>query len=249
MRRLPWAGPARARPSSGGRAPRGSGARRSSRAGAAGRGRHRRPRPGRRRAGAGLVHGGRAADASARRRRSSAGPRPRSPAGSPTRTSRRPRSTFPGSAGRRATPIARRRDRREPRARSTATSRRSGPRSRAGVPIVMISNASYPALDAKPAPWSPRIQSLLRDELGFKGVTISDALDGAAATRGRALPSVAVLVAQAGVDLLLFTGSEASSAAAYRAARRRSRARGSISPACAAAELRPDPRRSRRAYG
>ena len=85
----------------------------------------------------------------------------------------------------------------------------------AGAPIVMISNASYPALDSKPAPWSPRIQSLLRNELGFEGVTITDALDGAAATRGRTLPSVAVLAAQAGVDLLLLTGSEASSAAAY----------------------------------
>jgi beta-N-acetylhexosaminidase len=85
----------------------------------------------------------------------------------------------------------------------------------AGVPMVMISNASYPALDSKPAPWSPRIQSLLRTELGFKGVTITDALDGAAATRRRSLKSVAVLSAQAGVDILLFTGSEASSAAAY----------------------------------
>jgi len=85
----------------------------------------------------------------------------------------------------------------------------------AGVPMVMISNASYPALDSKPAPWSPRIQSLLRNELGFEGVTITDALDGAAATRRRTLPSVAVLSAQAGVDILLFTGSEASSAAAF----------------------------------
>ena len=85
----------------------------------------------------------------------------------------------------------------------------------AGVPVVMISNASYPALDAKPAPWSTKIQSLLRRELGFDGVTISDALDGAAATRGRSLSSVAVLVAPAGVDVLLLTGSEASSAAAF----------------------------------
>jgi beta-N-acetylhexosaminidase len=85
----------------------------------------------------------------------------------------------------------------------------------AGIPIVMISNATYPALDTKPAPWSTRIQSLLRRELGFAGVTISDALDGAAATRGRPLPSVAALAAEAGVDLLLFTGSEASSAAAF----------------------------------
>lgn len=85
----------------------------------------------------------------------------------------------------------------------------------AGVPVVMISNANYPALDAKPAPWSTKIQSLLRRELGFDGVTISDALDGAAATRGRSLPSVAVLVAQAGIDVLLLSGSEASSATAF----------------------------------
>ena len=80
----------------------------------------------------------------------------------------------------------------------------------------MISNATYPAIDAKPAPWSPRLQSLLRGELGFKGATISDALDGAAATRGRTLPSVALLAGQAGVDLLLLIGSESSSAAVYR---------------------------------
>ncbi len=79
----------------------------------------------------------------------------------------------------------------------------------------MISNASYPALDAKPAPWSPRIQTLLRHELGFEGVTITDALDGAAATRGRTLASVTALAAETGVDLLLLTGSEASSAAAF----------------------------------
>lgn len=85
----------------------------------------------------------------------------------------------------------------------------------AGTPMVMISNAAYPALDAKPAPWSPKIQALLRNELGFKGVTITDALDGAAATRGRTVAAVASLAAQAGIDLLLLTGTEASSAAAY----------------------------------
>ncbi len=85
----------------------------------------------------------------------------------------------------------------------------------AGTPIVMISNASYPALDSKPAPWSARIQVLLRKGLGFRGVTITDALEGAAATRGRPVPSVASAAARAGIDLLLLTGSEAASAAAY----------------------------------
>ena len=100
----------------------------------------------------------------------------------------------------------------------------------AGAPIVMISNATYPALDSKPAPWSPKIQSLLRGELGFQGITISDALDGAAATRGRQLGSVATLAAQAGVDLLLLTGSEGSSAAAFERVATRAE-RGGISPA------------------
>ena len=85
----------------------------------------------------------------------------------------------------------------------------------AGVPLVMISNATYPALDTKPAPWSPRIQALLRDQLSFEGATITDSLDDAAATRGRTIASVASLAAQAGIDLLLLTGSEASSDGAY----------------------------------
>jgi len=85
----------------------------------------------------------------------------------------------------------------------------------AGVPMVMISNVTYPALDSKPAPWSPIIQALLRSQLGFEGVTITDALDGAAATRGRTIDGVASLAAQAGIDLLLLTGSEASSDRAY----------------------------------
>ena len=86
----------------------------------------------------------------------------------------------------------------------------------AGVPAVMLSNAAYSAYGTVPAAWSTRIQTLLRRELGFRGVTITDALEPAAATRGRALPSAAVLAVRAGVDLILLTGSEASSEAVYR---------------------------------
>ena len=84
-----------------------------------------------------------------------------------------------------------------------------------GVPLVMVSNATYAAYGDKPAAWSPRLQTLLRGELGFQGVTITDALDGAAATRHLSLPAATALAAQAGIDLLLLIGSEASSAAAY----------------------------------
>ena len=86
---------------------------------------------------------------------------------------------------------------------------------RAGTPLVMLSNATYPALDAKPATWSPAVESLLRSSLGFAGVTITDALDAAAATHHRSLPSVALLAAQSGADLLLVAGSEAVSDAAF----------------------------------
>jgi len=81
----------------------------------------------------------------------------------------------------------------------------------AGIPLVMLSNATYPALDEKPAAWSPAVQTVLRSGLGFSGVTITDALDAAAPTHHRSVASAAVLSAQAGTDLLLVTGSEAES--------------------------------------
>jgi beta-N-acetylhexosaminidase len=84
-----------------------------------------------------------------------------------------------------------------------------------GVPLVMLSNATYPALDAKPAVWSPAVQTLLRRNLGFTGATITDALDAAGPTHKRSVASVAVLSAEAGTDLLLVTGSELTSAGVY----------------------------------
>jgi beta-N-acetylhexosaminidase len=86
----------------------------------------------------------------------------------------------------------------------------------AGVPLVMLSNATYTALDEKPAAWSPAVETLLRRTLGFPGVTITDALDAVAPTHGRSVASVAVLAAQAGVDLVLVAGSESESDAVYR---------------------------------
>ncbi len=84
-----------------------------------------------------------------------------------------------------------------------------------GIPLVMLSNASYTALDGKPAVWSPPVERLLRGTLGFTGVTITDALDAVAATHRRSVASVATLSALAGVDLLLVTGSESESGAVY----------------------------------
>jgi beta-N-acetylhexosaminidase len=88
----------------------------------------------------------------------------------------------------------------------------------ARIPMIMLSNATYPAYDAVAAAgWSREVGTvLLRDDMGFEGVTITDSLDGTAKARGLATADLADLAAKAGTDLLLVTGSEATSAAVYR---------------------------------
>jgi beta-N-acetylhexosaminidase len=83
---------------------------------------------------------------------------------------------------------------------------------RAGVKLVMASWAIYPALDRKfPAGLSSTIiNGELRTRLGFKGVTITDALEAGAlrafgTTRHRAL-----LAAGAGMDLILCSAQHAT---------------------------------------
>ncbi len=80
------------------------------------------------------------------------------------------------------------------------------------IPLIMLSNATYTAYDAHAAAgWSPAINTvLLRQQLGFTGATITDSLDGTAAARGYTAAHLAIRAAEAGTDLLLLTGSEAS---------------------------------------
>ncbi len=89
------------------------------------------------------------------------------------------------------------------------------------VPLVMVSNASYAAYGARPAAWSPAVLRLLRG-LGFRGATITDALEALATTQRVSLAEAAIRAARAGVDLLLFVGSERSTERVYRRAPRRS---------------------------
>jgi beta-glucosidase-like glycosyl hydrolase len=56
---------------------------------------------------------------------------------------------------------------------------------------------------------------LLRTTLGFSGVSITDSLSGTASARGVSATSLAVKAASAGTDMILLTGSEASSAKTY----------------------------------
>jgi beta-N-acetylhexosaminidase len=75
----------------------------------------------------------------------------------------------------------------------------------ARVKLVMLSWAVYPALDpARPAGLSPAVvQGELRHRLGFRGVTITDALGAGALKRFGGIGHRGRLAALAGMDLLL----------------------------------------------
>jgi beta-N-acetylhexosaminidase len=87
----------------------------------------------------------------------------------------------------------------------------------AGVGMVMVSSATYKTLGAsKPAAFSPTIvKGLLRGQLGFDGVVITDDLEAPAVT-GTLPPVVAGKSAlEAGDDLLLYATNTNSSAKAF----------------------------------
>ena len=85
------------------------------------------------------------------------------------------------------------------------------------IPLIMLSNATYTALDrVNAAGWSPAISgTLLRRDLGYTGATITDSLSGTAAARGVPSSRLALGAARAGTDFILLSGSEASSQAVY----------------------------------
>ncbi len=77
----------------------------------------------------------------------------------------------------------------------------------AGVDAVMTAHVHYPCLDDVPATLSPRVVGdLLRGELGFDGVVMSDGLDMHAITRTVGRPEGAVRALAAGVDALCLGG-------------------------------------------
>lgn len=89
----------------------------------------------------------------------------------------------------------------------------------AGVRLVMTAHVAFPALHdglLLPATLSPTLlRGILRDELGFHGVIISDALDMAAFSQGDLVIDALASVA-AGVDLLLLNSDAAIHAAIYQ---------------------------------
>ena len=75
----------------------------------------------------------------------------------------------------------------------------------AGLAAVMTSHILFPALDARlPATLSPAtLTGLLREELGFDGLIITDDLEMKGVAEGWGAAEAAVLATQAGADLLL----------------------------------------------
>ncbi len=86
----------------------------------------------------------------------------------------------------------------------------------AGAPAVMMSHIALDALaPGRPATLAAPVYELLRDEVGFEGVTITDSL-GMGAVVGRDTPAVQAL--NAGADLLLMPADTAATHATLTAA-------------------------------
>ncbi len=77
---------------------------------------------------------------------------------------------------------------------------------KAGVPMIMVGNAIYKVLDENaPAALSRAVvQGLLRNELGFDGVAVSDDLGAVAVRQATSAEKAPVDAARAGIDVLLF---------------------------------------------
>ncbi|HDP67264.1 MAG TPA: hypothetical protein ENN20_02045 [Candidatus Marinimicrobia bacterium] len=82
----------------------------------------------------------------------------------------------------------------------------------AGVKAIMTGHSVYPTYDDKyPATLSPRILSgLLREELGFEGVIVSDAIGMAAILKQWPLPQACAMAIKAGCDTILLKADDES---------------------------------------
>ena len=78
----------------------------------------------------------------------------------------------------------------------------------AGVPLVMVGHARYPALDRSriASQSQPIIEGVLRGELGFRGVVVTDSMEARASLATGGIEKASERAIRAGADLLLLTG-------------------------------------------
>jgi len=78
----------------------------------------------------------------------------------------------------------------------------------AGVPLVMIGHARYPALDPDDiaSQSEPILRDLLRRDMGFEGVVVTDSMEAAASLATGDITTISERALRAGADLLLLTG-------------------------------------------
>jgi beta-N-acetylhexosaminidase len=76
----------------------------------------------------------------------------------------------------------------------------------AGAKAIMVANASVPGLTSLPASLSPKvITQVLRGQLGFHGLVMTDSLSaGAISQAGYSVPAASVAAVAAGADVILF---------------------------------------------
>lgn len=88
----------------------------------------------------------------------------------------------------------------------------------AGVPMVMVGHLVYPAIDPEhPASLSKDAMVMLREDLGFDGVVVTDDLAMAGASGGGSPARAAVEAVKAGADLLIISSPPQQQADAYEA--------------------------------
>ena len=87
-----------------------------------------------------------------------------------------------------------------------------------GAPVVMLGHVVYPALDSNnlPATLSVPVIRLLREDLGFKGVILTDSMGMGAIKQHWTVGDASLMAVQAGVDMLLLSSDTSVNAARTR---------------------------------
>ncbi len=87
-----------------------------------------------------------------------------------------------------------------------------------GVEMIMVAHILLPSIDNTPVPFSNVfIQDILRNDLGFSGIILTDDLNMGAISNSYEIEEAAVRAIEAGVDMVLIAGTQEKQRAAYNA--------------------------------